>query len=62
MQLLEAEREAESMREAKKLAKKRDPDLGQISGLSPHFERKKYPWLSDKEHQTRKPEWCKFLD
>jgi hypothetical protein len=32
------------------------PAEDQIAGQSPHFDRKKHSWLSDKEFQTRKPD------
>lgn len=35
---------------------KDQPFPEQIAGVSPHFDRRKYPWLSNKEFQTRKPD------
>lgn len=41
------------MRRQKKKGIAADSEIG---GKSPHFERERYPWLSDREFQTKKPQ------
>jgi hypothetical protein len=62
---IEAYIEKEKLAEAAKLEVKKskarkskyDEAGKDYASRSPQFDRKKYPWLSDKEFSTKKPKW-----